>query len=569
MPSSTIEPIKDDPSLDRRSTEAGWSSRTGADLSSLLLELARAIRGLAFYDQMDARRMPLLERAFRALESELSRAGAIDIRLEAEGFRLAGWPESIQAGGALHDIAESLERHQLSRIRFDPTLTPTALHGLLELLSQPSARLESAEQFVRTLAARDITGIRLNDLDIAEDEHPRSLAATPPHASASLGSVLLTSPPRSQPELRDGESGSEEQRQEEVGSLETHPLEAHASGDRGERMRARLIELDRSIDDQAYRRLAGEIVLWAEDLWSEGLWDDCYRALLVLADHAVGFGGRSEPQARAAAACFSKLASGERLHHLIDRATGHVPNAGVRAAQLLLQQGARAVPALFDRICTSTDDAEIAALRSLVLMLGEASLPSLTAAIESADDERARMAIRLAGEVQSPSVLPALLRAMRGPDPGRRLETIRALGLLPGAESRQALETALASDLDEIVVAATEALASSGGAGAVPALLDVLDASLHASRPQVSRRLIEALGRIGDERAVPRLAAILERRPLLRRAYWHAIQLATVDALARLQTKDARRSLEQAALHAPGPVRARAAARLEMLDARS
>jgi HEAT repeat protein len=568
MPSSTIEPTKDDRSP-ARPTEAGWSSRTGADLSSLLLELARAIRGLAFYDQTDARRMPLLERAFRALESELTRAGAIDIRLEPEGFHLAGLPESIQASGALHDIAESLERHQLSRIRFDPTLTPTALHGLLELLSQPPARLGSAEQFVRTLAARDITGVRLNDLEIAEDEHPRSLDATPPHASASLGSVLLTSPPRSQREDRILEPGSERERRDEVGSLETHPLEAPASGDRGERMRARLIELDRSIDDEAYRRLAGEIVLWAEDLWSEGLWDDCYRALLVLADHAVGFGGRSEPQARAAAACFSKLASGERLHHLIDRATGHVPNAGVRAAQLLLQQGARAVPALFDRICTATDDAEIAALRSLVLMLGEASLPSLTAAIESTDDERARMAIRLAGEVQSPSVLPALLRAMRGPDPGRRLETIRALGLLPGAESKQALETALASDLDEIVVAATEALASSGGARAVPALLDVLDASLHASRPQVSRRLIDALGRIGDERAVPRLTAILERRPLLRRAHWHAIQLATVDALARLQTKDARRSLEHAALHAPGPVRARAAARLEMLDARS
>ncbi len=567
MHSSNIEPTEDGQRADRPA-EAGWSSRTGADLSSLLLELARAIRGLAFYDQTDARRMPLLERAFRALESELSRAGAIDIRLEPEGFRLAGLTESIQASGALHDIAETLRRHQLSRIRFDPTLTPTALDGLLELLSQPTARLESAEQFVRTLAARDITGIRLNDLDVPDDEHPRSLVATPPHASASLGSVLLTSAPRSQPEPI-FETACESAQGDGSGSLETRPLEAPASCDRGERMRARLIELDRSIDDEAYRRLAGEIVLWAEDLWSEGLWDDCYRALLVLADHAVGFGGRSESQARTAATCFSKLASGERLHHLIDRATGHVPNAGVRAAQLLLQQGGRAVPALFERICTSNDDAEITALRSLVLMLGEASLPSLTAVIESADDSRARLAIRLAGEVQSPSVLPALLRAMRGPDPGRRLETIRALGLLPGAESRQALETALASDLDEIVVAATEALASRDGAEAIPALLDVLDASLHASRPQVSRRLIEALGRIGDERAVPRLAAILERRPLLRRAHWHAIQLATVDALARLQTKDARRSLEQAALHAPGPVRARAAARLEMLDVRS
>lgn len=548
-------------------SDPGWASRTAADLSGLLLELARAIRGLAFYPETDPRRIPLVDRAWRALESELSRAGAIDVRLASDGFRLAGMTESIPTTGVLHDLAECFSRHALSRIRVDPTLTPTALRGLLELLCQSVSRLESAEEFIRTLAARDITGIQLNELNTCEDEiSPRRLAATPPRASASLGSMLLAGPGQPESARLEPDPEKEEELDEEKPSLEAQPLAAAPGDDRGQRMRARLIELDRSIEDEAYRRLAREIVLWAEDLWAQGLQDECYRALLVLADHAVGFGGRSEHQARTAAACFTKLASGERLHYLIDRASGRIPGSGVRAAQLLLQQGERAAPALLDRICALQDDAaaDTAPLRALVLMLGEDSLPTLVAAIGSPDERRARTGIRLAGELQSPEVVPALLRAMRAPDPARRLETIRALGMLPGADSRAALETALASDVDEIVVAATRALTRCGGSDAASALLDVLEASLQTSRTQVGRRLVEALGQLGDARVVPRLAAILEHRPLLRRAHWHAIQLATVDALARLDTQEARHSLEHAARHAPGPVRARAATRLDL-----
>lgn len=543
--------------------ETAWTTRTNPDLTSLLLELGRAVRGLDFYAETDPRRAPLLERACRALQSELTRAGAIDIRLESDGFRLASMTGTIRASGVLQVLAESLARHGLWRIRLDPTLTPTALQGLLELLSQPASRFESTAELARTLAARDITGIQLNELQVPLHEDRPSLTATPPRASASLGSMLLASRPPTAPIALEPESAPPEKP-----SLEEHPLDAPASDDRGERLRARLIELDRSIEDDAYRQLASDIVVWAENLWSDGLWDECYRALLVLADHSVGFGGRSEPQARTALACFAQLASGDRLDHLIDRACVHVPGSGVRAAQLLLQRGEHVVPALFDRICSSDDETETASLRALVLMLGEASLPTLVAAIDGSDEHRARVGIRLAGELQNADALPALLRALRARTPARRLETIRALAMLPGEDSKEALEMALASDLDEIVVAATEALESCGGSETVPALLDVLEASLHAARTQVSQRLIEALGRMGDERAVPRLASILDRRPLLRRAHWHALQLATVDALARLATREAHRSLERAARSAPGPVRARAADRLEALASR-
>ncbi len=536
---------------------AGWATRTKTDVTGLLLELARALRGYCFYDETDAQRRPLLDRAFRAVSGELSRAGTIDLELTEAGFWIAGLSQTVESTGVLGPLERALRAHGLLRLRIDPTLTHTALHGFFDLLGQPGDRFESPECFARSLAARDSQGLRVNDIDERRGATTPKLSTTPPRASASLGSMLLS-----------GEYGQRSLRgksRKEKPTLDSDPLIALAADDRGERLRARLIELDRTVEDAAYQRLASDITVWAQDLWNDELVDECYRALLVLADHAVGRGGRPEAQARTAAACFAQLACGDRLDDLIRRAT-RSGGSGIRAAQLLLQLGSVAVPALVDRICEEEDPDRAAPLRSLVLALGEASLPTLIVAIEGHDDRRARIGIRLAGELQNPAVLPALMNALRAPDLARRIETIRALGFLPGEESKNALARALESNFEEIVVVATQAVATAEGSKAVPALLDVLAASLRTNRTNASRALVEVLGRLGDERAVPRLSAILERRPMLRRAHQHAIQLAAIDALAILPTKEARRSIERAARHGARLVRDRARKRLEEID---
>ena len=537
--------------------EAGssnWATRTKTDVTSLLLELARALRGFSFYSETDAQRRSLLDRAFRAVSGELSRAGVIDLELTDAGFWIAGLSQTVESDGVLGPLEAALHTHGLSRLRIDPSLTRTALHGFFDLLGQPGDRFESPECFARSLAARDSQGLRLNDIDDRLVAETPKLSATSPRASASLGSMLISSE-FGQPTQR-GES------RQEKPTLDSDPFGAPAADDRGERLRARLIELDRTVEDAAYQRRAADITVWAQDLWNDELADECYRALLVLADHAVGRGGRPEAQARTAAACFAQLACGDRLGDLIHRATAS-GGAGIRAAQLLLQLGSSAVPALFDRICEQEDPERSAPLHSLVLALGEASLPTLIAAIEGRDNHRARIGIRLAGELQNSAVLPALMNVLDAPELSRRIETIRALSFLPGEESKNALAGALESNFEEIVVAASQAVATSEGSRAVPVLLDVLAASLRTNRTNASRALIEVLGRLGDERAVPRLSAILERKPLLRRAHHHAIQLAAIDALAILPTKEARRSIERVARHGARPVRDRARRRLE------
>lgn len=530
------------------------TTRTKADATSLLLELARALRGFAFYSETHPQRRSLLDRAFRAVSGDLSRSGAIVFELTEAGFKIVGLSQAIESGGVLGPLETALHAHGLHRICIDPNLTRTALHGFFDLLGQPGDRFEDAEAFVRSLAARDSQGLQLNDFKHRHSQATPKLSATPPRASASLGSMLISNE-LAHPNL-DTES------QQEKPTIDSAPLLAPASDDRGERLRARLIELDRTVEDTAYQRRASDITVWALDLWNDELVDECYRALLVLADHAVGRGGRPEAQARTAAGCFAELACGDRLGDLIRRATAP-GNAGIRAAQLLLQLGSAVVPALVDRICKEEDPDRSAPLHSLVLTLGEAALPTLIAAIEGDDDQRARIGIRLAGELQNPAVLPALMKVLRTSNLSRRIETIRALSFLPGEESKNVLASALESNFEEIAVAATAALAASEGSRAVPALLDVLAASLHTNRTNASRALVEVLGRLGDERAVPRLSAILERKSILRRSHHHAIQIAAIDALSILPTKEARRSIERAARHGARSVSEHARRRLD------
>lgn len=548
-------------------------ARTLADATSVLLELARALRGFASYHDERVRRRGLAERAFQAVSAEIRRSGPLELVVRGETFCLPDLPERLDARGGLAILRSALAHHSIERLRLDPTVSLDALHGLLELLVHPPGGERGARTLYTALCARDARGVHLNDLEPGAVPPPRALAATAPRPSVSVTTPRVEGTWPADPNRRlTSEAAVIEPEVELPAPPAPDPVPVPIAAPPSpparealvERLQARLVELDHIVEDEPYARLSAEIVGWASELFDAGLRDACHRAMAVLADHAVGCGGRAESQAHVAADCYAALASGERLEDLIDRALAS-DASGVRAAQLLLQRREAAVPAIFARLCASADPLEPGPLHALVITSGEAAVPTLLENIASPDENRARLALRLAGELQNPALLPALERAARKASLPCQIEAIRSLCLLPSEASRQALADALASQLDQIAIAATQAIATRNGIDAVPALLDVLETHVRSSRTQLCRALIEVLGRLGDERAVPRLAAILERRPVLRRAHWHAIQLAAVDALAVLPTREARRAIERAASFAAAPIRDRARQRLSSL----
>jgi hypothetical protein len=313
--------------------------------------------------------------------------------------------------------------------------------------------------------------------------------------------------------------------------------------------------------DDDYTALSDQIARTAADLARDGHTDDAYHAALALADHAVGDGGRSGVQARQAQDMLVRLSTDALLPDLIARSGSQLAGERVRAAQLLLQLGKHAAAALFDGLLRERDPERSAQLAGVLIALGERAQTEIERQIQRPPHgPQPRLAIRLAGEMQDPALVPTLAGLFSAPDGPLRKEAAQALVTIGGRAASDALVVALSSPDDELVELAAEGLGEMADRRAVPGLLRELDRTASNGRLDCALKIAQALGRIGAEEAVPRLAAMLELRGLTQRRKRRELKLAAVDALGQLRSKSAHVALTRASRMAEIRVRERAQA---------
>ncbi len=163
------------------------------------------------------------------------------------------------------------------------------------------------------------------------------------------------------------------------------------------------------------------------------------------------------------------------------------------------------------------------AASELVTALGDPSL---------AVREEAAHALGLIGD---PEVVPDLVEALRDPTTGLAGEAAKALGRIGDRRATPGL-VALIADRSERYspddrVLAIRALGALGGSDAADALLSVLGKyTADAEEPEEEQEaIVRALGQIGDARAAPVLALLLQRSEVVR-----PLRLALVRALGEL-----------------------------------
>lgn len=576
--------------------------RTRGDLAILLMELARATKGLRYYGGSHPNRRDLLDRCYLAWQADLQRAGPIDLLVDDRAFHCAGVFEGVPHGH-FADLAAVLRERGGSRVRLRDDLSRDAFHAFVELLALNDDALRNRGGFAQALADRAGGGIALGEpeddgevtaelpadeipaaepepdaietpeMAPARDELPPPLPphtpspepqpeappkpATPP-AGSSLGSALLRS---SAEEVEAFESRT-------LATLEENPLDVPGCDEREEAVRLTLRDLQHCRDDERYAHLAEGIAGEAAALAEAGLEPAAYRAILVLADHAVGLDGRPAAQVQAAQNALDSLAMGPRLDAVIDRVCELDATVAIRAAQVLLQLGGRVVESLLDRLEKESDPDRAAQLRAAVLSLGERGVPVLVAAIKQGSRERARLAIRIAGELQSRHMVPTLAGVIRTSPADLSREAARALAHIGGPAAVAALEESLASLDPGVREVAASSLGAIGGPEAVRALLGVLDDNGFGGQrsPALARVAIRELATLGSDAAVPKLVSILERRSMFRRRDQRELKLAALGALARLHAGEARRAILRAVRSRDPEVRRRAQQIAEQLQ---
>jgi len=605
-------PEEEEGIVERSEGRTAWGDRTAADLSSLLVELSRALKGLRYYEEDHPAHRDVLDRAFLAWRVELERSGPIALHLDEGGFRADGVDQAV-ATTHLHELAAAFGEHSVATLRITPELTRQAFHELLGLLVLDDRVLARRGGLAAALARDPAPGVELRAVSDDPNESTQPMAVggqTPPRAAgiaasaapdeegqdagvdieaelerlagradasaprtsrpgASLGSALFSGDPIP---LEDVPAGAQVAEEEDDGGtaldidetplpavlaggfedftkpmLEDDPLSAPATSAEDEKLRRLLVELDTCADDHAYVTSADSVLAQAVRLADHGHRDVAYRAVLVLADHAVGLGGRSGLQALAAQERLEALCEGPRLGEVMDRACDPEGRVAVRAAQVLLQIGGRTIGPLIDRLVSEPDPSRTGQIRSILIALGERSVPVLVAFARGDDPRRARVAVRLAGEIQSSHLVPTLIGLADGEAPELRRDAMRSLARIGGPKAMAALHRALSSARPGVAETAAACLGELGHRRSAAPLMARLDDAVQRGECELARTIVVALGALGAVEAIPKLVSLLERRPLWRRSAARDLRIPAIQALARLPGRESHRALERAA----------------------
>jgi HEAT repeat protein len=498
-----------------------WGERTAADLASLLVELGRVWKAATFYGTSHPTTRSLSERTCRAWQSDLARAGPLELEVIDTAFQVHGLAGPF-GSDHLGDIARGLAAVGVQRIRFTEVLSCESLIAFVgELCQLDAARRPSSQLGI------EVDGEICLMLDSTGDMGSASEAIE--MSMHSLGNALL----RTQGALV--EDGLEPADAEKP-SVDESPLLAPATDPDSARLVACLRELDRCTEDDSYIRLASRVAETARALCDDGRADDANRAMLVLADHSVGDGGRSGVQARVARATLLELSTGERLSELIDRACSSDTSASVRAAQVLLTLGEHAVPALLERLEDEQDGRRAGQLTGLLIALAEATVPALTAAIGSGTGRRARLGIQIAGDLQCPGLVQPLRDLLCAKDGSLQREAARALVEMGNSAALRALLEALESKHDRSVEIAAFSLGTLGSPRSLSALVRRLERATQERRWNVAREILLAIAQFhqGDRATARALVAWVHRGgPPWRRPDLD-LKFAAVSALGQL-----------------------------------
>lgn len=258
---------------------------------------------------------------------------------------------------------------------------------------------------------------------------------------------------------------------------------------------------------------------------------------------------------QAAVAALNSLGHPDMLTHTIDLLQDkdpHVRESAVKIAGYFAFK--ECVTLLFDRCRDPDENVRRAAIELIPYLENAPVLPTLIAALENETPKVRAAAARALGQMESTLAYPYLNRALKDADAWVRYYAVRAIGSHGYSEAVEAL--AHLSHFDpapQVQIAAVEALGRVGGERAV-SILALLEKSPNATSDLV-RSTLTALGEIGHPNSLPPLLFALhssdpERRIHSVRALGKRGGTGVEEALYGLAATDSEVGVVQAAIEA-------------------
>jgi HEAT repeat protein len=534
-------------------------ARTPADMTSLLMELSRALKGYQFYPDGHPQLKETLERSLRSWQSNLENFGPLELDVQRGCFRLTG--SKMPFGkGTLDDLSREFAIRGIRRIRAEAELASESFQGLMELLRVESDILLEGGGAGQWLIENQVPGLTLNEADLP---HPLSEGADTEGDESepdALDPELNASPLVA--DLRAGQGPEEVAAEEDDMDC---PVERPSDSEVEE-----LLEfLDACRDDAPYEKLVDRLFVHFEGADLSYIGRDRYKSLYTFQRHINEAGSRSAAQRGIARQSLQRLCPESITHELIQHSFTQPDGTRTDPASILLELRERCARELIAAIDQEKSPARREQIQEFLTGLGQAIIPDLKSILKQGSPSHVRIAARTAGLLQAESAVPALCNLLQGKRDDMCKEAVHALVRIGGREALTALTGGLNNSQPNIASISAFGLGLWETPEALNPLRIRLRKAVDNAPTEVVLDLLRAIGKIGRTEASGDLTEILHRRSILQRARLKEIQLGAVAALSKIPSEGAQHALQEASHSGYGEIRKAAKQALDQLAART
>ncbi|HEY7677163.1 MAG TPA: HEAT repeat domain-containing protein [Candidatus Methylomirabilis sp.] len=517
-----------------------------------LAALRRSARDLSFYPSGHPTLEKSLERVTAQLRQLVELEDPLSITIAREGLthRLG---EIGKANPTIKSFGAELFLSQLRHIHFGRNFAPDELRAFLGLVGMDPKKILLQGGPEAILAAASVRNIQVNALrfkPVGEEAAERGGAGL----GAGGDDLAEAVAPAQGEELQEGPTQSADVTSEAGDLLGGSAQKVHLlmqAGNAPVVIEEENLTLDEILarlevaEGMDYRRLARRLDLVARNAMMHGDVEQFLRIAGVLTRHRDD-PARPDDIRLAATQWLEGMVEGGGADFLVDRLCQKEPAHGEEILGILGALGEAAVDALLQRLTIEESMSARRRLLAAIVRHGDLALPQILRGLQ---DDRwfvVRNMATLLGELGHDSALEPLAQQAHHPDRRVRREVARAVAKIGGRHAPRFLRDCLADEDPGVRQAAVIFLGANRDHLSLQRLMAIAEARTRdGEEHELRKAAIQALGQMGNRRAVPTLARLIRKGSWLRRAELDEIRLAATAALGLLGGPEAVAALER------------------------
>ncbi len=502
------------------------SDAAGAgEASTVLVDVHKALKALAFYPGGHPLRDEIPRRAFQALVG-LMKGEAFSLVVGRGGLKVFGRNERVENTRMVKAFADELFSREIQRLTFLPELVLEEFTRFLALLSMDPQKILAEGGIRKLIAQQGLSCITVNEIDISA-AFTKRMGGQGEEGATAEGTG----------------TGGENEFDWEGASIEENPVESPEELTIDEL----LSQMEEEADAERYLLLSRRVVAKGHVLVGEGDFDSLFKVILRLLNQ--GFhGSLGESQRTAALAAFRELASGEMIDHLL----AHLEDRDFGLKEIVFMifnhLGEGVVGKVLVRLVDTDNTYYRKTLATALLRIGEPAVHPLIGMLKDGRSRAVRTVAAVLGEMGARDAVSGLARNLAHADSRVRVESVRALAMIGGKEATELL-VGLVRGKDPVM--ARQAILWMGikrNARALQPLLQLIcKRDFRTGAFALKKDALRAVGRIGDHSALDTLVRLVRKRHIMLPGRWEELKFLAIDIIGQFGGDAAFGTLEKIA----------------------